>query len=429
MADDSSDEDGPTRRKYVKYGGAVIGGGLLAGCTGDGGSDGGSGGYGGSTDTGTMTAAPEPTETPGATETATATATPTETATPTDTRYSVTMSPVGTVDFDAVPEEAVVYSNHDADILVSLGQADAITSLGFPENYSAVYYDELPGVSLDTDRLTKLYNDGVDKEVFYELDSDVHHIDPVWISSWSSFDEADIEELQSNVAPFFANYHSRTNVAPDSASDYQFYTIWELVDKYAQAYQVPERGAKLKAIRDGMLEDIRAELPPQEERPEVGVVWYDRKKESFWVYHLNKPGFQNAHTRPLQANDGLSEFPSGPRSGWSDGALIDMEAMLETDPDVLMHFSDWQNPDEATEAFFALDDHPVGSQLTAVQDDRLYAGGDAFQGPIINIFQTELTARQIYPDLFGQPPEPGNPAELGEMFDPQRVADIVNGDI
>jgi len=405
MGDNDPEYGKPTRRDYVKYGGAVIGGGLLAGCAGQ--SDSGS--------TPTETESDEPTAT--------------ETSTPEDQSYSVTMSPVGTVEFESVPEDAAVYSNHDADILVSLGQADVITSLGFPENYSAEYYDELPGVSLDTDSLTKLYDDGVDKEVFYELDSDVHHIDPVWFKSWSSFDESDIEEVESNIAPFFANYHSRTNIAPDSAPDYQFYTIWELVDKYAQVYQVPERGEKLKAVRDEMLEDIRAELPPAEERPRIGVVWYDRKKESFWVYHLNEAGFQNAHTRPLQANDALAEFDSGPRSGWSDSALIDMEAMLEADPDVLLQFSDWQNPDEATEAFFALDEHPVGQQLTAVQNDRLYAGGDAFQGPIINIFQIELTAKQFYPDLFGQPPEPGNTSELGEMFDPQRVADIINGEV
>jgi ABC-type Fe3+-hydroxamate transport system substrate-binding protein len=409
MANDSGQHEAPTRRDYVKYGGAVVVGGLLAGCTGQ--SDSGS----------------TPESTPTDTETDEPTAT--ETPTPEDESYSVTMSPVGTVEFDGIPKKAAVYSNHDADMLVSLGQADAITSLGFPENYSEAYYDELPGVSFDTTDLTKLYNDGVDKEVFYELDSDIHHIDPVWFMGWSSFDESDIEELESAIAPFFANYHSRTNIAPDSAPDYQFYTIWELVDKYAQAYQVPERGAKLKTVRDEMLADIRAELPSQEERPRVGVVWYDRKKESFWVYHLNAPGFQNAHTRPLRANDALADFDSGPRSGWSDSALIDMEAMLEVDPDVLLQFSDWQNPDEATEAFFALDEHPVGQQLTAVQNDRLYAGGDAFQGPIINIFQIELTAKQFYPDRFGAPPEPGNTSELGDMFDPQRVADIVNGDI
>ena len=36
MSDDDTDTTGaPTRRDYVKYGGAVVGGALVAGCTGD----------------------------------------------------------------------------------------------------------------------------------------------------------------------------------------------------------------------------------------------------------------------------------------------------------------------------------------------------------------------------------------------------------
>lgn len=239
MSDNFNGHEGSTRRECVKYGGTAVATGLLAGCSGSGSTQSGSGGdNNSSTDTGSSG----------------------------DESYSVTMSPVGTVEFDSAPEEAVVYSHHDVDILVSLGQSDGINSLGFPENYSAVYYDELPGVSLDTSKLTKLYNDGVDKEVFYELDSEVHHIDPVWFGGWSSFDAADIEEIESSIGPFF------------------------------------------------------------------------------------------------------------------------------------------------------------------VKNERLYAGGDAFQGPISNSFQIELTAKQLYPELFGEPPEPGNTSELGGMFDPQRVADIVTGE-
>lgn len=77
----------PTRRDYVKYGGAVVGGGLLAGCAGDSSSD--------RVETDTST----PTET-----------TREETETPEDTSYSVTMEPVGTVEFDAVPEEMAISS-------------------------------------------------------------------------------------------------------------------------------------------------------------------------------------------------------------------------------------------------------------------------------------------------------------------------------
>jgi ABC-type Fe3+-hydroxamate transport system substrate-binding protein len=202
-----------------------------------------------------------------------------------------------------------------------------------------------------------------------------------------------------------------------------------MLDKFAQVYKVPERGEAMRAVRDEMVENIHAELPAQGDRPQVGVVYYNYQEESFWVYRLNGQGFQNAHTRPLRANDGLEAYESGPASGWDSGAKIDMEALLEADPDVLVQFSDWTVPDEATEAFFAIDEHPVGQELTAVQNDRLYAGAQSFQGPIMNLFQIELTAKQFYPDQFGEAPEPGNTSELGEMFDVQRVANIINGDI
>jgi hypothetical protein len=81
MADDSSHHGAPTRREYVRYGGTVIGGGLLAGCAGQSDSR----------------------STP--TEAETDKSTPTETSTPEDDGYSVTMEPVGEVTFESVPEE------------------------------------------------------------------------------------------------------------------------------------------------------------------------------------------------------------------------------------------------------------------------------------------------------------------------------------
>jgi iron complex transport system substrate-binding protein len=45
--------------------------------------------------------------------------------------------------------------------------------------------------------------------------------------------------------------------------------------------------------------------------------------------------------------------------------------------------------------------HPAGSDLTSVDTGRIYRGGTAEQGPIINLFQTELAAQQLFPDIFG----------------------------
>ncbi|MDQ2074661.1 hypothetical protein RBH20_19210 [Haloarcula sp. H-GB4] len=75
-----------------------------------------------------------------------------------------------------------------------------------------------------------------------------------------------------------------------------------------------------------------------------------------------------------------------------------------------------------------LRDDPVGSQLTAVDEDRLYRGGTEYQGPIINLFQTEAAAKQLYPDQFGAWNGLGEPLpEAERLFDYQRVADAING--
>jgi ABC-type Fe3+-hydroxamate transport system substrate-binding protein len=410
MSRDDTAHEAPTRRDYVKFGGTVVGGGLLAGCTGTSGGD----------SPGTDASAP--------TETAT------ETDTPEDTSYSVTMAPMGTVEIESVPETAVVYDPQWADHLVALGQQDKIVSLGFPDGYYTGYIEALPGVSFDTGGIPGLWDGGLDKEQFYELDSDVHHVDPCRFTSFESgMDREDFEELEENVGPFFANRFSRAHSEPPEwcRESYEYYTLWELLDKFAQVYQVESRSRALAQVRDEMLDSIYAELPPEEERPVVGLVVYDPKEESFSPYRLNGPGFGKAHTRPLRARDAFADSDKTYAENYE--AAYDLEGMLEVDPDVILHNFDWTNGiedmRERTKAFFALDEHPVGRELTAVQNDRIYATGSALQGPIMNLFQVELSARQIYPELFGQPPEPGDVSGLGDMFDVQRVADIINGEI
>jgi len=69
-----------------------------------------------------------------------------------------------------------------------------------------------------------------------------------------------------------------------------------------------------------------------------------------------------------------------------------------------------------------MENHPVGSELTAVENGQVYRGGFLHQGPIHNLFLTERAAKQLYPDTFGE--VTGDE----QLFDRGRVADIVNGD-
>jgi hypothetical protein len=109
--------------------------------------------------------------------------------------------------------------------------------------------------------------------------------------------------------------------------------------------------------------------------------------------------------------------------------------MLEADPDVILHifavtpWYDWSTIPET------LREDPLGRELTAVQNDRLYASGTSFQGPLTNLLQLEMTAKQLYPEQFGEWPgyeEGASYPELPEeeqLFDHQRVTDIVAGDV
>ncbi len=410
MADDAGEHESPTRREYVRYGGGVIGGTLLAGCMGS----------------------ENPGGTPSNTDTEPTTAT--ETTTP-DQSYSVTMDPVGTVEFDEVPETAYAYSPHYADMAVSFGHGDAIASLGAPDAYATsmnYYYDAVEGASIESDDLSAVWNDGIDKELFYEINADVHFQDPCWLTSFEdSWDQADIEEIRENIGPWFGNRYSREHTQPpeDCRENYQHYTLWEIAERIAAVFREQDRFETLQAEHDELISTLRADLPPEPERPTVALVVYS--DDTFRPYKLNNPGFAKAHLRPLGARDAFAE--SDQTYDEAEDGSLDYEGMLEIDPDVILHSQGISGFFDVAEIRKTLENHPVGSELTAVQNDRVYSSGTPFQGPLMNLFQLEMTAKQLYPGIFGEWPGDGSEESYPEvptdqqLFDRQLVVNTITG--
>ena len=230
MSEERDEDDGLTRRRYLTSGAVVAGGSLLAGCAGE-------------TDSGS-TAESTPTDA----ETATATETETET-TPEDTSYSVEMAPVGEVTFEAVPERWVAYDGGYADMAVALGRADGLAGVGYADRYYRSVYDELPGVDVPEEPLEE-FPEVRTKEVFYELDADVHLYDPQMLVNWFDWDEADVAEIDENVAPFFGNLIFRRS---DDWHDYRYYTLYEAFEKVAQVHQEQERYESFRSFHDDFL--------------------------------------------------------------------------------------------------------------------------------------------------------------------------------
>jgi ABC-type Fe3+-hydroxamate transport system substrate-binding protein len=403
---------GRTRRDVIRYGGIAGGTSLLAGCTGN------------------ADQTPEPGDDP--------TETPTETATPTeDPSYTVELSPVGEVTFEEVPSNVMAYSPQYIDMLAALGHADSLNSMGFLGYAETMdyFFTHLDGVDIPpTDDLTQLFSNGsFDKELLYELDSDVHLMDPAWLSGFEGWSKADTEEIRDTVGPFFANRYSRQHTQPPEGwrEGYRYYTLWELTGKVSQVFQEPERFEALKAEYESLYGTIRANLPPKDERPQVGLLsYYDGQ---FYPYKISGPGFGKAHTRPMGAIDAFADSDRTYDENYN--AAYDFEGFLEIDPDVILHnfavtpFYDWTKVQEE------VTDNDVGKELTAVKNDRFYASGQSFQGPLQNLLQVEMTAKQLYPEQFGEWPrfEEGDTYpdfdEDEQLFDHARVAAIARGEL
>jgi len=414
----------PTRRAVIRYGGAVTGAGLLAGCLGGGsdgsgsdgtdgpggdGSDGSDGSDGGDsgTDDGT-----------------------------TDS-YTVEMAPVGELTLDSVPEDVMVYSLLYADMAVAFGHGDAVNSLGFDAdaggNTLDAYYAQLDDVEFDREGVRQL-NTGsgggisVDRELLYQLDSDLHLADPCLFVSFDGWSQDDVAEIRDNVGPWFGNVYSRRNSQPPEScrDDYEYYTLWGIAERVANVFQESERFEALSSVHDDLIETVQADLPPEGERPTVATLLY--MDGTYYPSRLDDPGFANAHVRPFGVPDAFGADDVTYETAYGH------EQLLDVDPDVILHQYGVESYYDVAAVREELADHSVASDLAAIENDRFYPSGDPVQGPIMNLFQIEMTAKQLFPERFGEWPA----YELGDgypeipdderLFDRDRVAEIVADD-
>ncbi|AEH37961.1 ABC transporter substrate-binding protein [Halopiger xanaduensis] len=394
----------PTRRDYVKYGGVIVGGGLLAGCTDD--------------ESGAPSAADDAADS----EMNSTTDTSSESAE--ESGYSVSMEPAGKVRFDSVPETWMGYFSTYGDMGIALGQLDGLRALVYRDSWPTALYDTIPGVDVSFDEVEQLHGGGsFDQEVFYELDCDVHLLDPNFVSlKHDSVSEEDFEEIADDVGPVVGNYIRRHG---EEWHDYPYYSLYDAFEKIAKLFQERDRYEIIKSVHDEFIAELQSQLPPREERPEIGLLstFSDFEEGSFHAYPIGD-GNGKKQYRDLGIVDAFEPHIDGSYANW------DYEQLLEADPDVLVFaygLSD-VTAEEFEERMEKLRSHSVGRRLAAVKNDRLYRGGTSYQGPVINLLQTEAAAKQFYPDRFG----PWNGIETlldedAQLFDHQRIADVING--
>ena len=421
MTDGSGQREAPTRREYVKYGGAVLGAGLLAGCAG--GSDADPAGGSGSDQT----------------ETATSSSTATSTG---ENSYTATMSPMGELTLSEPPSSWVGGLGFTADVLTALGQADGAVGMADPRFWYQGFYDFLDGVTVpakgDLTQFTTAERD-TDLEVLYELDPDLMAVDPNPIIAVYGLDKGGAAEIQENVAPWFGNESRRKRFDGwtywPGGEPYPYLSLPEYIPKYAALFGEEERGEALLNLYEPFIEDVRSRVPPKSERRSLALVngRYNPENRDGWVVYNPKSEVEQTWGKKQYRDLNVVDAFEGAYDGQSS-VKVGFEGLLEYDPDVIIFnfgitYRDFQGENLIEKQRELLNDHPVGSEVTAVKNDDLYVGGTPYQGPIINMFQTEMAAKQLYPDEFGSYPGYGQLPESEQLFDRQRLADIINGDL
>ncbi|MFC7165110.1 ABC transporter substrate-binding protein [Halospeciosus flavus] len=371
--------DKQTTRRAFLGGGAALGTSLLAGCTGGNGST-------------------------------------SQTTTTKDSSYSVQMAPVGEVTFDEVPQTWVANNGSWADMGVALG-VEPPKGLWLTSRYHTQYYDPIPDVSVDKSGMTSLYSSGgVSKEVFYQLNGDVHVIDPHFLNNrFKGWEQKDIEEVADKIGPFFGNsIFSRGYAWHDS---YQFYTLYEAFEKLSNVFQRQDRYEAFTSVHDEMQQKLAANLPPESERPNVAIFWASGDAPETFLPYLINEGTSYKQWRDLQVGDALAE--TDVQDFHASRSSIDYETLLEIDPEViLLRGQESKTAEEFQNTVVEfMKNHDVASDLTAVKNGDVYRAGGLYQGPITNLVLTERAVGQIYPDAF----------DGVSLYDPQRVSDIANG--
>jgi iron complex transport system substrate-binding protein len=396
MSKTTPQHEAPTRREYVKYGGTIIGGGLLAGCVSENPSE-----ELEDTDSG------EPSE---------------------DTSYAVEIEPPGEISFEEVPETYVSWVGDWAEMAAILGRGDGFQAVvdDYPSYFIPEELADEIGLEINRDLLTLISEESIDKEVFYEINADLHFLDRGNLANFG-INEADVEEISENIGPVCGH----DIFVGDSVEElpYERYTMYEAFETVAQIFREQAKFEAFEAVHDEMIAEIDQQLSSQNDRLTVAFLSSPPDNNTFF---FATRGTTAKPYRDLKVRDALSDVefePSGARQ-------IDYETLLEIDPDLIsfMNVAYETDSNSQFEELYVtpMEEHPIGQQLTAVANDRIVPGPIYIQGPATNLFQTELVARTVYPEIFdefeGIDAHPDVP-EDEQLFDRDEVADIINGDL
>jgi iron complex transport system substrate-binding protein len=290
------------------------------------------------------------------------------------------------------------------------------------------FYDLLD-LGFDESRITKIASDaesGYDKENFYAADADVWLISRANIGNFVDWDDSDFDDIESQTGPFLG---TTLRFAPQIAfkDEPNPYTMYEAFERVATIFQRQQRFQAWQSLHDDLMSTIEAGLPPEDERPTVAAIWRGVSPDSgrFRIAPLHRLANNTKSYYRLGMRDAFEgQYPDGP---------VGYEELLRADPDYIGAvggLTSLTHEEFVNTVIEPFENNENGQQLSAVQNGNVIRSGGQYMGPIVDMFSTEAVAKQVYPDEFGEWPGPvGEVPEDEQLFDRQRLLDIVNGDL
>ena len=189
----------------------------------------------------------------------------------------------------------------------------------------------------------------------------------------------------------------------------------------AEVFRAQERYRAYVELHEEMLTSIDERLPPADQRPTALLIYpADGSGFEFYPFRFDDGGVSTKQWRDFGLTDALSTTDVGHYS-FSERGTLDLETLIEIDPEVLLV----RNHGGASESEFQSDVvEPLQARsgsgdVQAIRNDAVYNAGYLDQGPIINFYHTEQAANDLYPESFAD----------ATLFDRERVAEIVSGDV
>lgn len=333
--------------------------------------------------------------------------------------YTVTVEPYGSHTFNGVPE------TYFAEVWSGFGMAFNMmpTAGGRGSKISSKFYDLIPGVDYDKSEINQISGgkSGFDKEIFYQIDPDVILLDPRYLKNQAGWNDQDVQEIATNVAPFLGSQIYQ----PINGSE-PYYDLYEAFEKVGAIFQREQQYRAWEEYHTQVLSEIQSRLPPADERP-TGTCLIRGINPASGQYIPVHIRTNRSNTRTL-GQLGVTDVFEGENI---DGK-IGIEALLQADPAVIATPALWLSTHEEFVANIVepLENNDQTSQLTAVKEGTVVRTVGHFIDPITDLFSLEAAAKQIYPEEFGEWPGPvGALSEDEQLFDRQRVSGLVTGDL